>query len=284
MKKKNKIFMNALKILAACLLCLSLLTGCGDKYSSYASAYNKVTAEGGFDADLDVTLKMDGQTSKYSGNFKVDTVNNVMYYEMGDGDSKTIQISDGSYVYTEQNGKKVKYALGSQGTEPEAPQKDSGSSSPEFNTSEFLQDFSSFLEAGSIKEMGLLDPIPKSAVTKTTANGDVYTLNVADSVVEHFLNTMAKNQTDDGDTVQVSNLENFKYTATVKKGVVTGATYSGTTTVNVPGSHMSDGKDASYTLDFDIKVSYNNPGSKVTVSLPDSSGYEEVSSLNSVKP
>lgn len=285
MRKKSSAIGNVVKVLFVSLLCMVVLAGCGgNKYSSYASAYNKVTSAGGFDADLKVSLTMDGQTSNYTGNFKVDTVNNLMYYEMGDGNDKTIQFSDGTYVYTEQNGKKVKYALNSEGTEPAEPQKDNSAETPEFNTTEFLQDYSSFLEAGSIREMGLLDPIPQAGVTKTTKNGNVYTLTISDSVVEHFLNTMAKNQVDDGDAVQVSDLQNFQYTATVEKDVVTAVTYSGTTTVNVPGSHMSDGQDASYTMDFNIAVNYNNPGSAVSVSLPDQSEYEEVSSLNNVKP
>lgn len=285
MKKKSKTFSNSVKILLVSMLCMVLLAGCGgNKYSAYASAYNKVTASGGIDADLNASLTMDGQTSDYSGNFKVDTVNNLMYYEMGTGDEKTIQFSDGTYVYTGEKDQKVKYALGSEGTEPSEPQKDSGSDVPEFETSAFLQDFSKFLEAGSIREMGLLDPIPESAVTKTTKNGNVYTLTVADSVVEHFLNTMAKNQTDDGDTVQVSDLKNFNYTATVENDIVTGVTYSGSTTVNVPGSHMSDGQDASYTMDFNIKIKFNNPGSAVTVEIPDTSEYKEVDSLSNVRP
>ncbi|MDO5133647.1 MAG: hypothetical protein Q4D81_11815 [Eubacteriales bacterium] len=285
MRKKSSAIGNVVKVLFVSLLCVVVLAGCGgNKYSSYASAYNKVTAAGGFDADLKVSLTMDGQTSSYTGNFKVDTVNNLMYYEMGDGNDKTIQFSDGSYVYTDQGGKKVKYALTSEGTEPAEPQKDDSMETPEFNTSEFLQDYSSFLEAGSIREMGLLDPIPQSGVTKTTKSGNVYTLQISDAVVEHFLNTMAKNQVDDGDAVQVSDLQNFTYTATVENDIVTAVTYTGTTTVNVPGSHMSDGQDASYTMDFNIAVNYNNPGSAVSVSLPDQSEYEEVSSLNNVKP
>lgn len=281
---KKKTVMNAVKILAAGLVCMSLLAGCGgNKYSEYASAYNKVTASGGLDADLAVSLTMEGETGDYSGNFKVDTVNNLMYCQMGDGTNATTQFSDGSYVYTEQDGRKVKYALGTKGTAPSAPQKDADAVAPEFKTSEFLQDFSSFLEAGSIREMGLLDPIPKSAVTKTEKSGNVYTLSVSDSVVEHFLNTMAKNQAGD-DTVQVSDLKNFTYTATVENDLVTAVTYSGSTTVNVPGSHMSDGQDASYTMDFKIDVKYNNPGSQVTITLPDTDGYEEVDNLDNVKP
>lgn len=287
MKHKKQIVGNSFKIVLAGIICIFMLTGCGGsggKYSTYASAYNKVTASGGMDADLNVTLTMDGQTSNYTGNFKVDTANNIMYYEMGSGDTKTIQFSDGSYVYTEHNGEKVKYALNSEGSGPAEPQKEAGAEAPAFNTSEFLQDFSSFLEAGSIREMGLLDPIPESAVTKTSASGDVYTLTVADSVVEHFLNTMAKTQSGDGDTVQVSNLENFNYTATVQKDVVTGTTYAGTMTVVVPASLMSSGEEASYNLDFNIAVTFNNPGSAVTVTLPDTAEYQEVSNLDSMNP
>ena len=60
-----------------------VLTGCGagGAYSGYSSAYNKVTANGGLDADFDVTITMDGETSNDTGNFKLDTSdgNNILY-------------------------------------------------------------------------------------------------------------------------------------------------------------------------------------------------------------
>lgn len=254
----------------------------GDAYSEYAAAYNQISAKGGIDANIDAKVTMDGETKEYSGNFKVDNTNNAIYYEMTSDGQTTTQFSDGTYLYTERGDQKTKYELGgnkptsapSQNSKGQKPEKEG--EAPEFKTAEFLNEFSSFLDAGKIKELGLLEPIDGIAVSKTTKNGDVYTLEVADSIVKKFLNTMATEQAGD-DTVQVTDLQNFTYNATVKDGVVTKTSYSGDMTVNVPGSLKSDGKDAEYTLNFEIDLEFVNPGSTVNITLPDSSEFKEVS-------
>ncbi len=39
---------------------------------------------------------------------------------------------------------------------------------------------------------------------------------------------------------------------------------------------MSDGADKTYDLDMDINITFVNPGSKVTVELPSTDGFDEV--------
>lgn len=276
MKKQSRL----MKLLTIGITGAFLLTGCGGgggAYSDYASSYNRVSAQGGIDANLTATLTMDGQTNEYSGNFKVDTANNLLYYEMGSDGEKTVQFSDGTYLYTEQNGVRSKYALDGAKKEPQRSDKTgTDSTPPTFDTSGFLQDFSSFLDAGNVKEMGLLDPVAEAAVTKVTKEGDVYTLEISDSIVESFLNSMARNHNGEGDSVQVSDLKNFTYQATVKDGFVTSVTYGGTMKVSVPETLMSSGSAADFDLDFGITVDYNNPGEAVTITLPSTDGYTEV--------
>jgi hypothetical protein len=276
-----------MKKVMSCLMALSvssvLLTGCGggNAYSTYSSAYKKVTANGGMNADFDVTLEMDGTTTNSTGNFKLDTSdgNNILYYEMDvDGDTIT-QFSDGEYIYTDTDGHKTKYSIDSKPSassdKEEAKQKDSSST---FNTDEFLSEFSGFLEAGKIKELGLLSPIEKAAITDISENNGVYSLSFSDSLVQKYLNIMIENETQpsDGDTLTIDELNNFSYEATVADGIVTGATYSGTMKVNVPGSLMTSGEDTSYDLDFTIAITFVDPGSAVEVTIPSTDGYEEV--------
>jgi hypothetical protein len=199
-------------------------------------------------------------------------------------DGKTIQFSDGNYLYILQGDNKLKYSIkddGGSGDGPSEPQAPEGEeqTAPAFDTSGFLGDFASMLEAGKIKELGLLSPIERAAVTKTTKNGDVYTLEVSDAIVKKFLNTMAEDQAGTSDTIQVSDLKDFKYTATIKNGVVTANTYSCSVTVKVPGSLMSDGNAVSYKLSLSIKVEYNNPGQAVSITLPSTEGYQEIQGL-----
>lgn len=276
MKKKR-----ILKMAAILTLTVSMLTACGGSgYDTYASAYKKVTANGGMDADFDVSLKMDGTTKKGSGNFKLDTSdgNNILYYEMDVDGSKVTQFSDGSYIYTDAGGNKTKYSMNAKpsgSANSEAAQKEASQS---FSTEAFLSEFASFLEAGKIKELGLLSPIEKAAVTKTSEKDGVYTLSFSDSLVKKYLNTMISNETQasGGDTLTIDKLTDFKYKATVKKDIVTNVEYSGTIAVKVPASLMESGKEADYDLDFTIQIKFVNPGDAVSINIPSTDGYTEL--------
>lgn len=261
-----------------------LLTACGggNAYSGYSAAYNKVTANGGMDADFDVTLKMDGETTDCDGNFKLDTSdgNNILLYEMNINDNTITQFSDGEYIYTDTGDHKTKYALDSKpsasGDSQEAQKKDSDNAT--FNTSEFLSEFASFLEAGKIKELGLLSPIEQAAISNISEDGGVYTLEFSDNLVKKYLNIMIENETGNasGDTLNIDDLNGFTYKATVSNELITKVEYSGTIVVNVPASLMSSGEEATYDMEFDIVITFNNPGEKVSVDIPSTDGYEEI--------
>ncbi len=278
MKNVFRYTRKTLALLAMLLVCTMLLTACGDAYTEYASAYNKISAGGGIDADMNVTLVMDGETRVFSGNFKVDTTRNILYYQMSSDGETTTQFSDGQYLYVERGSEKIKYALG--GQQPSAAPSDKGETpsgdAPTFNTSDFLNEFSSFLDAGKIRELGLLSPIDKAAVTKTTKSGDTYTLEVSNSIVKRFVNTLATNA-GGSDTVQVTDLKNFAYSVTVKDGVVTGANYSGDVAIKVPASLSADGAEQNYSVNLKIQITFVNPGAAVNISLPATDGFKEVS-------
>ena len=261
-----------LALLLVAVLALALLTGCGDDYESYKSAFSRVTANGGFDADLSSTLKMDGATKNASGNFKVDnsgSATQLLLTVTVDGETIT-QFSDGQYLYTDARGEKYKYPLGEK-TTPE--KSDSQGSAPTYDVNNFLQEFASYLEAGKINELGLLSPLDKSYVTKTTKDGNTYHLTVSNTVLSRVADTLSSsiNGTDGG--VTVSDLKNFTYDAVVQNDYVTSITYSGTMTVNIPANISSSGDAESTPLDITITAKFNNPGSKVTIDLPSTEGY-----------
>lgn len=269
------------KFAAVAALTSLLLTACGgDDYGSYASAYNKVSENGGMDADIEMSVKMDGTTTKSNGNFKLDTSgdNSKLYYEMKVDGSTITQFSDGKYLYTDANGEKTKYSLNSKHSGENSEKSGRKDAAQTFDTSAFLSEFSSCLEAGKIKEMGLLSPVQKTAITKISEKDGVYTLEFSDKVVQTYLNTMIANETKNtsGDSLKIDEMKDFSYKATVKKDVVTGVTYSGKIIVNVPASLMSSGKDESYDLEFTIKVSFNDPGSAVSVEVPSTDDYKEL--------
>lgn len=273
---------NLLKPTALILSCLTLASCSGDAYGSYAAAYKKVSANGGMCAEFDLTLEMDGVKTETEGKFSLDTSDgkNILYYEMEVDGSEIIQFSDGEYLYTDTDGHKIKYALNSKPSassdKEEVAQKNDSDSV--FDTEQFLNEFSSFLEAGKIKELGLLSPIEKAAVTDVSVENNVYTLSFSDKLVQKYLNIMIANETQstDGDTLNIDELKNFKYTATVTGDIVTDVVYSGVITVEVPASLMASGEAASYEMDLEIAITFVNPGEAVEVEIPSTDGYQEV--------
>ena len=285
MKTNNFMKKSITAVLAAALAMTSLVAcGGGADYNGYAAAYNKVTANGGMEAKFDVNLKMDDEDMTCTGDFKLNTAGdtNILYYEMNTGENDIIQFSDGEYIYTDMgDGAKSKYKLGSKpsgGDSTKEETKSSTNADGGFNKNAFLNEFSSFLEAGKIKELGLLSPIEKAAISSIKKEGDTYYLTFSDSLVKKYLNTLVQNETgkDAEETIQIDELNDFQYTATEKDGILTGVTYSGVLKVKVPASLMSDGADKDYDLNMDIKITFVNPGSAVTVDLPSTDGFEEV--------
>lgn len=283
--KKN--ICKAVAILMAVAMVMGLSAcGSGADYDAYAAAYKKVKAEGGMDVDLKATLTMDGTDKEATGNFKVDMSDaekTILFLTVDmDGDEIT-QFSDGEYLYTDARGSKTKFKLGEKSQQEGARTKgeddpeptEENAAAPEFNSESFLEEFASFLEAGKIQELGLLDPIAKAAVTETTCEGNVYTLKVNNQITEKYLNTLSQSvMADEDETVEVKDLKDFVYTATVENDFVTGFTCSGSMTVIVPASISSSGEETSYDLTLNISATFNNPGEKVTISLPSTDGYE----------
>ena len=292
-------------------------------YDTYAAAYNRVTANGGLDADIDVKLVMDGTTKTATGNFKVDNSDSektLLYLEVNMDGKTSTQFSDGEYLYTDSEGEKIMYKLGDKdsvpektkentmeappegesqegtpGEEPSAPTGPNGETPPErgsegssgeqpqepeppeaptFDASSFLSDFASFIEAGKIQEMGLLSALKSSYITSTTHEGNVYTLNVSEEVVAIYLNTLASNIIQDEGTLQVKNLENFVYQATIEGDYVTAVKYAGDLNIDVSAGISPTGEDESYSLSIEINIKFNNPGEKVDIALPSTDDYE----------
>lgn len=274
----------ATKIIASILatvLAASTLTACGggSEYNGYASAYNKVTANGGMEAKFDVDLTMDGEKVESEGDFKLDTSGdaNILYYEMTTGENDIIQFSDGEYIYTDMGDSKSMYKLGTKPSGGDSGKEETKGSTEGFSTNAFLNEFSSFLEAGKIKELGLLSPIEKAAISSIKKEGDTYVLTFSDALVKKYLNTLVQNETgkDADETIQIDELNDFTYKATEKDGMLTGVQYTGVLKVNVPGS-LLDGEDKTYDLDMDINITFVNPGEKVSIELPSTDGFTEV--------
>ena len=263
-----------LTVLIAMFLCISLMGVCfADAYSEYLNAYTALIGNGRLDADIKAHVSMADATSDYSGNMKVDFGKNLMMYDMACGDMKISTFTDGKTIYTESNGKKTCFSMDkSSDSGRTAPA--GNSEAPEFTVQDFINNFSSVLEPGKIAELGLLSPINGAVVSSTDKSGNNYKLNISDSLAKVFLNTMS-GQVMEGDAVTFTDMKNLGYTATIENNVVTATSYSGDVSVHVPGSLISTGSDADYSLSFVIDISFNNPGSEPEFQLPSTDGYEE---------
>lgn len=279
MKRLSCMLPKLLALVVVGVLLTSSLTFClADAHSEYLSAYLNLTENGLIDASINVDLTMDGTTSNYAGNMKIDNNKDIMYYEMSCNGQSIVTFTDGSYLYTEVDGEKTKFSLnqdaGEGQSEPEAPQEQE--SRPEFTVQDFVNNFSSLLEPGKIAELGLLSPVDKNYVVDTEKNGNEYKLIIADGLAQYFLNTVSEQTSaDDQAVVTFPSIKDFSYVATVENGIVTGVVYSGEMAVHVPGSLMSSDTDADYQLGFTINITFNNPGSEAEFELPSTEGYEE---------
>lgn len=280
MKRKN--FWRFITVCALVVGCL-LQTGCGggdkkvdvDPFTTYTEAFNKVKANGGFDADLSAQLTMDGTTTNATGNFKVDDSGDstlLLLNATVDGETMT-QFSDGEYLYVESRDQKTKYPLGEK--QEETPTGNEPSDAPEFSVNDFLKEFASFIEAGKMQEMGLLEPLPSNYVSDTKADGNVYHLTVKDQVLTRLQDTLSGTIAVDGESVTAEDLKDVTYDATIEDGYVTGLTVGGTMTVTVPAAVSGDSADQTYPLDITITAKFNNPGNAVSITLPSTDGFAE---------
>ena len=288
--KQNKMKQKMIGV-AAIVVMLASLSGCGNKtsdaYSGYEAAYKAMTKSGGLETNFTLELEGDGTSFDSIGNMKLVNESNTtkLYYEMEVGDDTIIQFSDGEYVYTDDGENKTKLAIGNGTKQPERKEdnrlaeKEDGS---EFNTEAFFQEFSGMLEAGKIKEMGILDQTPKKYVKEVTATDQgeetKYEFSFSDQMVEMFLNIMIQDQVKNGEnTLTFGNLENFVYDATENKdGAIREIHYAGNIDVTVPAALMNSGEEKVFELSIDLKLEVVNPGESIELEFPDTNGYEEI--------
>jgi hypothetical protein len=278
MVKKRKTGSKLSIILALMLVCVAALSGCSSSsYDTYASAYNKLWAKNGVNANISADIEMDGEKTHYDGNFMVDNSSNQLYCEITGANGTTTQFFDGEYVYTDQGDKKTKYHIKDSDDEnKQSYSQNDSEGSQTFDSSEYLSNLASMFEVSKIKELGLFDPIPEAAVEKITKDGDVYNLELKDSMVESFVNKIASSQSDADNSIQIDDVDNFKYSATVKDGVVTATHYSGDFKIKVPDSLTNGEGDQEYTINMSIDNTFVNPGEAVSITIPSTDDYEEV--------
>ncbi len=274
---------NTKTIISVMLLGTLLMAGCGgkDAYTDYNNAYKKTASPGSLNVEFSLTVDSGDGDMDSSGNMKMNNKGEV-YYEMEINGKEIMQYVEGGQVHTFVDGQEqITFTSdknkGAQKADPDGGQgrpneKTDGTS---FNTEKFMEEFSGFLEAGKIKEMGVLDPIPSKyikEITVTEQSGKkIYTMIFPDEFLQILLNAMIAEQVgDNSNGVQFSNLKDFTCVSKENTdGYLNYIQYKGYTTVTVPADYMADGKEKSFDLSIDLEMDIVNPGTAVDVIIPD---------------
>lgn len=277
MKKLSKIC--ATILMGGCLLALSGCAG-GDAYGGYSAAYKKMSEPGSLNVMFDLSVNDGSQTVTSNGNMKMNSDNEV-YYEMKINGKEIMQYVQNGEVHTFVDGTEQVASTDNKDQGAEKANPDGGEGQPNektdntgFNSEKFLEEFSGILEAGKIKEMGVLDPIPKNYISKISSSESgsdkVYTMTFPDEFLVKLLNAMVKEQVEtSGATLSFDTLKDFECIAKENSdGYLYAIEYKGYTTVTVPGEYMSSGEDENFDLHIDLQMEIQNPGTAVEVVIP----------------
>lgn len=276
MKNMKKIFALALAVVMA--LACAACGGNSDAYSGYSEAYKKTSSVGSLDVKFELTVD-DGDTSMESnGNMKMNSSNEV-YYEMAINGKEILQYVQNGEIHTFIDGTEQVSSTDKTDKGPERADPDGGqgqandkTDNSSFDTEKFMEEFSGMMEAGKIKEMGVLDPIPSKYIKSITAekSGDdtVYTMTFPEEFLKTLLGTMAKEQLE-GDYLSFDALKDFSCVSKANSdGYIYFIQYKGYTTVTVTGDLMTSGEDETFDLNIDLRMTIQKPGTPVEVEIP----------------
>lgn len=272
--KKISVLALALTMTLACAAC----GGTGDAYSGYSEAYKKTSSVGSLNVVFELSVDSGDESMKSNGNMKMNSSNEV-YYEMAINGKEILQYVQNGEIHTfidgtEQISSTDKTDKGPEKADPNGGQGQSNekTDSSSFDMEKFMEEFSGMMEAGKIKEMGVLDPIPskyvKNVTSEKSGNDTVYTMTFPEEFLKTLLNTMAKEQLE-GDYLSFDALKDFSCVSKANSdGYIYFIQYKGYTTVTVTGDLMSSGKDEAFDLNIDLQMTIQEPGTPVEVNIP----------------
>lgn len=268
--------------ICVCLVMIFSLAACGksDAYSSYSKAFSKTAEPKSLHILFDLALDDGSETVTSTGDMKVNA-NNEVYYEMTLNGKDIVQYVKNGTIHTLVDGKEQTSTTDNKdsGTERANPEGGKGKANEKtdnsgFNVEKFLEEFSGMLEAGKIKQTGVLDPIPsryiKEIKTEKSGSNTLYTMTFPDEFLSALLKVLTEEQTKStGMALEFSKLKDFVCVSRENSsGYLDAIEYKGYTTVKVPAELMDSGKEESFDLHIDLNMEIQNPGSAVEVVIP----------------
>lgn len=262
------------------MLTMSACTPGGDAYTGYSNAYKKMSETGSLNVLFNLKVDDGTQTMSSTGNMKMNSKNEV-YYEMTINGKSIVQYVQNGQVHTIVDGTEQVSSTSNTDKGTDKANMEGGEGAPNektdntgFNSAKFLEEFSGILEAGKIKEMGVMDPISSKYISKITSSESgsdtVYTMTFPDEFLRILLNNMVKEQVQtSGGTLSFDSLKDFQCIAKENSnGYLYSIEYKGYTTVTVPGDYTSSGSSETFDLHIDLVMEMQNPGTAVEVVIP----------------
>ncbi len=271
------------RIIAAAGVILMLnLASCGGKnaYGEYNEAYKKTASVGSLNVEFDLSVDKGDETVESEGNMKMNNAGDV-YYEMKINGKDILQYVQNGEVHTFVDGEEQVTSTEDKNNGTQKADPNGGEGQPNakedgtaFESEKFLEEFSGMLEAGKIKEMGILDPIPSKyirSIEKTVDGSDtVYTMTFPDEFLQRLLDAMIDEQVSSDGGLTFSNLKDFTcITKANSDGFMNYIEYKGYTTVTVPAKYMTSGEDEVFDLHIELSVNIINPGVAAEVVIPE---------------
>ncbi|MCL2487241.1 MAG: hypothetical protein FWE80_00990 [Oscillospiraceae bacterium] len=236
-------------------------------YAQYSSAFSKTFKNDSFEINTSIQASVDGSNISSTGNFKLKGMKgNPQFLNTMQIDGKAIiQFCDGVYIYTDDGNTKNKIEMGA------TPEKRQEKEDTDFSYDAYIGEFSSLLDAGKIKELNTLDPIPEKYVDKIEkkeiSDGTQYTVTLLPQIVDDMIATVLTEKLSDPKLNPAVTVNSITYSATVKNGYVSVITLKVDMDVTAPEETAAKAAEVIFTLNP------VNPGQTVSFSLPDTNGF-----------
>ncbi len=238
-------------------------------YSGYSGAFDKTMKAGSMEYELSVSITMDGKQATSAGNMKIRGIGSkVNFINIMNIDGKTItQFTDGDFIYMDDGVVKSKIKIG------EKPQQQERG---EFSAESYIQQFSSLLDAGKIKDLKIAEKIDQKIIQniekKSVGGKTEYKVTVAPALVSDILNVIVNSEAS-GQANPECNMKSFTYGATVNSaGFVDSITYNADMDVKFPAA-LTGGSDEAKNVQLTFSLVIVNPGTEVSFTLPDTNRF-----------
>ena len=241
-------------------------------YQLYSKAFDKTFKTNSLELNTSVKAKAaDGTSISSTGNFKIKDMNTTPQFinTITVSDGTSVQFSDGITVYTDDGRNKSKMTIGEDPSHRHFDKSDGGGQA-ENSLENYINTYSSLLDASKFKQINSLEPVAEKYVdkieTESVSGGKRFIVTLLPAAVNDLFDTFVSENVPE-DTSPAVSLNSIKYTATVVSDYVSEITFSINMDVTMPNS------GGPQNIVVDLTITPVNPGKPVTFDLPSTAGF-----------